>query len=584
MLEKVTSFFIKLKSFFNIYKAPLLSGVLFGSSFIPFPFFTLFFALVPLWFFIYCQKSFKKVLIGSLLCQALATFVGFNWMIYTFHSFGGMNWFISFILLILFCCFANICVLVSSCLWFVLVKKSSYSLPVSVKLILFPLIFSILHSLIPTIFPWDMGYPWFWGGLPGAQTAELWGFRFLDTLFYIFNLLFLILYKHLGDRGKKHLIKIIILLACFCLLGFYVHTIFYIFIFLLLFFYTHYFDSIGKKALIGTVVLFVCLNTLGFYLKWRLPQPDKSLNVIVVQHNVGSVHHSNFSKRKALHILKDLTYKAVDRYAKTEDKQKDIGFVLWPEGAYGYTINKNHKRERKLSKIVEAMRIPLITGAVSRDREKHSGSLVVFDREGNILKPVYDKTKLVIFGEYFPWIESFPFLRKLFPYFDSNFTPGKDVQVQELEGTQFGWQICYESLFDYISRKLAQKQAQVLVNITNDSWYGSWQEPLQHLTMNFARAIEVRRPLIRSTNTGYSGVIYADGTLANVIYPDGAVRKISPLNKPWFYLYKVPYYSNPPKTLFMSWGYYINEMFLFFLFLFVGVVFLKYNFRSIQKI
>ena len=91
---------------------------------------------------------------------------------------------------------------------------------------------------------------------------------------------------------------------------------------------------------------------------------------------------------------------------------------------------------------------------------------------------------------------------------------------------------------------MAQKQAQVLVNITNDSWYGSWQEPYQHLTMSLARAIEIRRPLIRSTNTGYSSLIHADGT----------VGKISPLNKRWFNLYKIPYYSQPPKTLFMTWG------------------------------
>ena len=172
---------------------------------------------------------------------------------------------------------------------------------------------------------------------------------------------------------------------------------------------------------------------------------------------------------------------------------------------------------------------------------------------GEILKPVYDKTKLLIFGEYFPGIDRIPFLRKLFPYFGSSLTPGREVQVQELESTHFGWQICYESLFDKITRELTHKGAQVLVNITNDSWYGRRQEPYQHLTATFARAIEVRRPLIRATNTGLTGVIHADGT----------IDQISPLNKAWFNLYKVPYYKNPPQTLFTGWGYYINEIFLF---------------------
>lgn len=519
--NKASFLFKSLKNFFNVYKAPLLSGLLFGCSFIPFPFFTLFFALVPLWFFIYQQSCLKRVIIGCFLCQIISTLIGSNWIIYTFHNFGGMNWFLSFILLILFCSVAYMFVLLSGCLWFFLTKKSAFPLPVSAKLILFPLIFSLLHSLIPTFFPLNMGYPWLWGAMPGFQTAELWGFRFLNTLFYIFNLLFLILYKHR-------------------------------------------FDSAGKKALAGAVVLFACLNLLGLHLKWRLPKPDKSLNVILIQNNVGSVYHSQsksirYSKKRSLNILRFLTYKAVKKHAKTKEERKEIDFIIWPEGAYGYTINKKAKTERGLSKMIKKLQIPLITGALSREGEKYGVSLFAFDREGNILKPVYSKVKLLIFGEYFPGIEHFPFLRNLFPYFGSNLTPGKEVQVQELEGTRFGWQICYESIFEKFSRKLAQKKVQVLVNITNDSWYGSWQEPWQHLTMSLGRTIEVRRPLLRSTNTGYSAMIHADGT----------IDKISPINKAWYHLYKIPYYKNPPKTLFMSWGYYINEIFLFFLVLLV---------------
>ena len=461
------------------------------------------------------------------MCQLISTLIGFHWMIYTFHNFGGMSWLLSFIFLILFCCVANLYMVLSGYLWFILAKKSPVPLPVFAQLILFPLIFSLLHLLVPTIFPWNMGYPWLWGGMPGAQTAELWGFRFLNTLFYIFNLLFLILYKHR-------------------------------------------LDSTGKKALVGAIALFICLNLTGFYLKWRLPQPDQHLNVIVIQNNIGSISHLNSKPfnnpaKKALYVSKTLTYRALQK-AKNKLKRASIDFIIWPEGAYGYTINKKASKERQLSEMTKVIQVPLITGALSKERNKYSNSLFVFDRKGNILKPVYDKIKLLVFGEYFPWIERFPFLRKMFPYFGANLTPGKDTQVQELEGTRFGWQICYEALFDRISRDLARKQAQLLVNITNDSWYGSWQEPYQHLTMNFSRAIEVRRPLIRSTNTGYSGVIHANGT----------IDSLSPLNKEWFNLYRIPYYENPPTTLFMTWGYYINEIFLFFLVLFCGAV----SFRS----
>ncbi|MCZ0932957.1 MAG: apolipoprotein N-acyltransferase [Oligoflexia bacterium] len=587
-------FYLALKDFFKIYKSSILSGVLFGCSFIPFPFFLLLFCLVPLWNFIYQQNSLKRVLVACFTTQFIAACIGFNWMIYTFHFFGGINWLFSFILLLLFCSAVACYVALSGWLWFVVTKKSVLN-STPVKLILFPLIFSVLHSLIPTLFPWNMGYPWFWGGLWGAQTAELWGFRFLDTVFYIFNLLFLIVYHHLYQKNQSYsgentssLFKFLSQLVPFfskkdelpqqpsflqkpsfprkressektSKLQLEQNKIKK----LMLALTRIRLDRVGVKALSGAVFLFVFLNGLGFYLKKRLPAPDENLNVILVQHNISSKEEDpkpfkNF-KQKAFYALRTLTYRSLKQMKKDKVKAKDIDFIVWPEGAYPYTINKNRTRAMGLSKLVKVLKIPLVTGAFTRDGDQYSNSLVAFDREGNILQPVYDKMKLVIFGEYIPLTDKWPFLKKLFPYFGSSLTPGDSLQVQEMESKKIGWQICYEALFDHLSRELANKEAQFLVNLTNDSWYGSWQEPYQHLTMSLARAIEIRRPIIRSTNTGFSGVVYADGTLA----------PRSPMNKAWFYRYKVPYYKNPPKTLFMSWGYYINEIFLSLLLFFV---------------
>ena len=498
-------------------------------------------------------------------------------MIYTFHSFGGMSWLFSFILLLLFCGTANCYVMISGWLWFVITKKGSLK-SAPVKLLLFPLLFSIFHSLIPTLFPWNMGYPWFWGGLWGAQTAELWGFRFLNTLFYVFNLLFLIVYHHfsrnhfrenqlyrglppqdspsrkngnLKEKSKifsqRNLKK------------------------LFLSFTRIHLDKTGIKALIGFVSLFVFLNGLGLYLQQRLPEPDAHLNIILIQHNISLAQTDpkpfKTPPQKALYALRNLTYNSLKQMRKDKLKAEDIDFILWPEGAYPYTINKKQKRAGGLSKLVKILQIPLITGALSKNEDKYSNSLVVLDRKGNILQPIYDKIQLVIFGEYFPLIDQWPFLKKLFPYFGSNMTPGADTQAQQLESVKLGGQICYEALFDSLSRELANKQAQVIVNVTNDSWYGSWQEPYQHLAMSLARAIEIRRPVIRSTNTGYSGVVHADGTSGYFLHKKALANKkysgpFSPINKAWFHRYKIPYYKNPPKTLFMSWGYYINEIFL----------------------
>ena len=494
----------------------------------------------------------------------------------------------SALLLAGFCFIPSLYLTFASSLWFFIVKKSPFPLPVFAKLLLLPLLFSAFHSLLPVVFPWNMGYPWLWGGMPGAQTAELWGFRFLNTLFYMFNLLFLVVFKHFDLRSfierrggllssprqkqvfvpwskiESHLKKNNLwkpqngMAPPLEGMGLKISIKYDLP-------KTSILDRIGQRALLSAVLLFVALNGLGFWLKRRLPAPDKELKVILVQNNIGSLSHLNprpfKSKReKSFHISKNLTYQAVLKYAKQKKQKEDINFILWPESAYPYSIRKGLVREKPLSQMIGLLKIPLITGGVSYSLGHVFNSLFVLDRKGQILNPVYDKTKLLIFGEYFPGMRRFGFLRKMFPYFGSNLTPGKGVQVKELEGILLGWQICYEGLFDQLSRRLAQNGAQVLVNITNDSWYGPWQEPYQHLAMSLARAIETRRPLIRATNTGRSAVIRADGKLIPIDGDEGA--RFSPMNKPWFQLYKIPYYENPPQSLFMSWGYYINEIFL----------------------
>ena len=491
---------------------------------------------------------------ACLLTQSIATLIGFNWMIYVFNVFAHIPLFFSVILLILFCCVANIYVLISGWLWYFLSQKTDSA---KVKLLLFPLLFAIFHNIIPTLFPWNMGYPWLWGGLWGAQTAELWGFRFLNTLFYVFNLLFMIVFYHI--KKKKNSSS---------------------------FFKSFSVDTIGLKALLTALLLFVILNGWGWYLKQRLAQPDKSLKVLIIQHNINLLNHKNFKpyrsvEEKALSALSSLTYNALKQARKKGISEKEIDFILWPEAAYPYGVKEKSKKLKSVSKMIRLIKIPLMTGGISYHQGEVKNSLFVLNKKGEIQKPAYSKVKLVLFGEYFPLIGRFDFLKKHFPFLRNQMKAGDSFQVKEFEGIRYGFQICYESLFDFISRELAHKKAQVLINVTNDSWYGFWQQPYQHLVMNFSRAIEVRRPLIRSTNTGFSGVILADGSLNPFLFQKKQAslgrsfflkkdrEVVSPLNQSWFNLYEVPYYQKPPKTLFMSWGFFINEIFLSLLVLWI---------------
>jgi apolipoprotein N-acyltransferase len=87
---------------------------------------------------------------------------------------------------------------------------------------------------------------------------------------------------------------------------------------------------------------------------------------------------------------------------------------------------------------------------------------------------------------------------------------------------------------------LFEKQAQVIINVTNDSWFGYSFEPFQHLYMTLARAIEFRLPLIRSTNTGVSAAVSARGDIS----------KFSPRHQEWVGSFTVNYKSTPEPTLY----------------------------------
>ncbi len=109
------------------------------------------------------------------------------------------------------------------------------------------------------------------------------------------------------------------------------------------------------------------------------------------------------------------------------------------------------------------------------------------------------------------------------------------------EKAKIGGQICYEGLFDEFSALQQKKGAQILINITNDSWFGYPFEPYQHMYMTLARAIEVQRPLVRVTNTGIS----------TVILPNGKVFDHSPRNQEWFNTYEIPFASTPQPTFYV---------------------------------
>jgi len=129
------------------------------------------------------------------------------------------------------------------------------------------------------------------------------------------------------------------------------------------------------------------------------------------------------------------------------------------------------------------------------------------DAHGRILGR-YNKVKLLLFGEYLPFTKYIPALKNISPA-SGDFTPGNELNVLEIKekGIKIAPLICYEDIIPSFSRRFVSKGANLLVNITNDAWFGKSFEPYQHLSFSIPSAVETRRYLVRATNTGISAII-----------------------------------------------------------------------------
>jgi apolipoprotein N-acyltransferase len=134
--------------------------------------------------------------------------------------------------------------------------------------------------------------------------------------------------------------------------------------------------------------------------------------------------------------------------------------------------------------------------------------------ESTRLLAVHDKVRLLPFAERAPWPLSASRLG-IVPI-----APGTDPVVMEWRGTRFGPLLCYEVLFAGLVRDLARDGAGILVNLSNDSWFGASGAAEQHLAAAMFRAIETRRPLLRATHTGISAGLDASGRVVATLPRD----------------------------------------------------------------
>lgn len=504
---------IKNNKLISILSAPLslsiLTGFLLGTSTIPFPPWALFFCLSPL-FYIWMNETPKKVFLYTTLSFTIGSLISLYWIEHLLAKFALMPWYASALTTLVFAVFYHIHLSFAGYLF------TRFAMPFAKRpLLCASSIFALCWLTFPLLFPWNFSLGWLYGGLEGYQFADIIGSDGISTLTVFINALFLISFSKVKET---------------------------------------------KLHLAGTVCFLLVLNFAGSLYSRTLTTPDKSFNVVIGQANIGNIEDrykkDRYNYRRTI----------IDDYLRVtkeglEKASNPVDLIVWPETAFPEYFDYRFfgtEGARRLSAFAQEHNTNIITGAFAETSSgKTTNSALFFDRTGTLIgAPVYKKI-LLAFGEYMPFEETFPILRKWFPMV-GNFERGKSAQTRKLDGgPAVGTQICYEGLFPSFSRELIDKGSQLMVNLTNDSWYGPHAEPLQHLYLSAFRVIENRTPLIRSTNTGVSTVILADGTFLEK----------SPLHKEWGGSFEVPYYSEQKKTIYQQWGYAIPLIMTLILFM-----------------
>lgn len=209
---------------------------------------------------------------------------------------------------------------------------------------------------------------------------------------------------------------------------------------------------------------------------------------------------------------------AVHQAESRKLEERGAELIVWPESSYPYLFRRDQSHDWPANDPRRAQRgfdTPLLFGTLTvggNSRYPYNSALLL-DKDGDV-RGTFDKNILMVFGEYIPYYEQLKFIKRWIPE-TSNWARGTDVSIFPLDTghgvARLGPMICYEDIFPSFGRRLTKRGPNVLVNITNDAWFGRTSEPYEHLALSVYRSVESRLDLVRAVNTGVSAFVDATG-------------------------------------------------------------------------
>ena len=269
-----------------------------------------------------------------------------------------------------------------------------------------------------------------------------------------------------------------------------------------------------RKASVGvlgggavTVAFACCYGLLRIGAIDAAAEAAPAVTVGVVQANMGLMEkRSAYDDGLQRHL--DLT--------RGLERDDHIDFVVWSETSAMRPVRDESFKQELRGGVSRRIGVPAIFGAVIVKRVPDERDYVLYntavasDASGTVTSR-YDKEYLLTFGEYLPFGETFPVLYKWSPN-SGHFSPGTslDPLLLDVDGATHPVTvlICYEDILpEFTNKAVRHADPELLVNMTNDAWFGDTVEPWEHLALAQLRAVEHRRYLVRGTNSGVSAVV-----------------------------------------------------------------------------
>ena len=524
----------------------ILSALLIVVSFPPWNLYPLIWvALVP-WLLVIDQAgTYWRAFREAVWLCFLMTMGGFFWVASVLQEFGGLPWSLSILGLILFGFIAQPqFYLVAPIIKLIRSKTGAHNRPLTLAFLALclALFYSGLDWILPKLFVDTLGHS-FYTARNLRQIADLTGAHGLTVLIFLTNYSLFQFIQAMRRRGEPS-----------------------------------WWPALSACGPTFILALTLCAVSWG-YGKFRNSQisaametPVGRLQAGVIQGNIG-----DFDKVAAERGIRDAAQKVIDTLTDLSDQALALSpkpdVLIWPETSYPSTFrtpesSEELARDLRIEGYVKARSVPLLFGGYDHVSNKDYNSFFFLtppatNRPALASSPssgkatssdesdlqVYHKSILLLFGEYIPGAEQIRFLKDAFPQV-GNFGRGEGPSVLKihtrataLPTVLAGPIICYEALFPNYVIGAAKKGSQLILNITNDSWFGPIGEPQLHLALVTFRSIETRLPQLRSTNTGITALIL----------PNGEIAQQTAIGRPEILNATVPI-LRPMPTLMKAWG------------------------------